>query len=66
MTEIVAGVSVPDSPLANEATALLREAGTPLLLDHSLRSFLFGSAVPWPGEAPDSAIQPPVGLVTRL
>ena len=43
MTEAIAGVSIPDSPLATEATALLREAGTPLLLDHSLRSFLFGS-----------------------
>ena len=36
MTETVTGVSVPDSPLASEATALLREAGTPLLLSDGL------------------------------
>jgi hypothetical protein len=40
MTETIAGVTIPDSPLATEATALLREAGTTLLLNHSLRSFL--------------------------
>jgi hypothetical protein len=43
MSEIVAGIRIPDSKLAREATALLREYGTPLLLAHSLRVYLFGA-----------------------
>src|SRR3954467_1153460 len=43
MSEIVAAVRVPDSKLAREATALLREYGTPLLFAHSLRVYLFGA-----------------------
>ena len=43
MSEIIAGIRVPDSKLAREATGLLREHGTPLLYAHSLRVFLFGS-----------------------
>jgi len=43
MSEIVAGIRVPDSKLAREATELLREHGTPLLFAHSLRVFLFGA-----------------------
>ena len=43
MSEIIAGIRVPDSKLAREATDLLREHGTPLLFAHSLRVFLFGS-----------------------
>jgi hypothetical protein len=43
MSEIVAGISIPDSKLACEATDLLREYGTPLLFAHSLRVYLFGA-----------------------
>src|SRR5581483_7606294 len=43
MSEIVAGIRIPDSKLAREATELLREHGTPLLYAHSLRVYLFGA-----------------------
>ena len=36
-SEIVAEIRVPDTKLAREATDLLREHGTALLLAHSLR-----------------------------
>src|SRR5271154_1368816 len=43
MAEVIAGIRVPDSRLAREATDLLREHGTPLLFAHSLRVYLFGA-----------------------
>src|SRR5918911_5350837 len=43
MSNIVAGIRIPDSKLAREATELLREHGTPLLFAHSLRVYLFGA-----------------------
>src|SRR5438067_7946329 len=43
MSETIAGIRIPDSKLAREATDLLREHGTPLLFAHSLRVYLFGS-----------------------
>jgi hypothetical protein len=43
MSEVIAGIRIPDSKLAREATDLLREHGTPLLLAHSLRVYLFGA-----------------------
>src|SRR5690348_17098311 len=43
MPEIIAGIRIPDSKLAREATDLLREHGTPLLFAHSLRVYLFGA-----------------------
>jgi hypothetical protein len=43
MAEVIAGIRIPDSKLAREATELLREHGTPLLLAHSLRVYLFGA-----------------------
>ena len=43
MFQSVAGVQVPDSRLARQATELLREHSTPLLFAHSLRVYLFGS-----------------------
>lgn len=39
----VAGIAVPDSYLANQATELLLEHGTDFLYNHSLRVFLFAS-----------------------
>jgi hypothetical protein len=43
MSEIVAGIRIPDSKLAREATDILREYGTPLLFAHSVRVYLFGA-----------------------
>ena len=43
MPENVAGIPIPDSQLAREATDRLREHGTPLLFAHSLRVFVFGA-----------------------
>jgi HD domain len=43
MTDTIAGVAVPDSALAREATELIRETTTPLIFDHSRRVYLFGS-----------------------
>jgi hypothetical protein len=43
MSELIAGIKIPDSKLAREATDLLREHGTPLLFAHSLRVYLFGA-----------------------
>jgi HD domain len=39
----IAGVMVPDSKLAREATALVRDTESPLLFNHSARVFHFGS-----------------------
>ncbi|MFF5480476.1 HD domain-containing protein [Streptomyces sp. NPDC012935] len=43
MSESIAGVQIPDSTLAREATELVREVASPLLFDHSRRVFLFGA-----------------------
>lgn len=39
----VAGINIPDSALAQQATELLLEHGTPFIYNHSLRVFLFSS-----------------------
>jgi hypothetical protein len=39
----VAGVTVPDTKLARDATALVRESTTDLIYNHSRRVFYFGS-----------------------
>lgn len=41
--KIIAGIKIPDSTIAGQATELLREHGTELLYNHSLRTFLFAS-----------------------
>jgi HD superfamily phosphodiesterase len=43
MSEVIAGITVPDSQVAVEATELIRETTNPLIFDHSRRVFLFGS-----------------------
>lgn len=43
MTETIAGIQIPDSTLAREATELVREAATDLIYHHSRRTFLFGA-----------------------
>src|SRR4051812_46233854 len=42
MGESIAGVSIPDSRIANETTAFIQDAESPLLYHHSLRTYLFG------------------------
>jgi HD superfamily phosphodiesterase len=42
MTEYIAGVPVPDTRLAADATELVRESAPPLLFHHSRRVYLFG------------------------
>ncbi len=39
----VAGIPIPDSAVAREATELVRDVATQLLFDHSRRVFLWGS-----------------------
>lgn len=43
MTETIAGITIPDSTLAREATELIREVASELVFHHSRRVFLFGS-----------------------
>lgn len=43
MSERIAGIEIPDSGLAAEATELIRDTAGPLLYAHSRRVFLFGS-----------------------
>lgn len=43
MSERIAGIDIPDSRLAIEATELVRDVASPLLFHHSRRVFLFGS-----------------------
>ena len=43
MAEIIAGVSIPDSALAREATEMIRDTTTELIYHHSRRVYLFGA-----------------------
>ncbi|MGK5742523.1 HD domain-containing protein [Micromonospora sp. URMC 103] len=43
MTETIAGISIPDTPLVTAATDLVRQATDDLLYHHSRRVFLFGA-----------------------
>lgn len=43
MTETIAGVTIPDSKMAQDATELVRDVADDLIFDHSRRTFLFGS-----------------------
>jgi hypothetical protein len=39
----IAGITIPDTPLVRDVTALIREVEDDLLFDHSRRVFLFGA-----------------------
>jgi hypothetical protein len=41
----IAGIAIPDSRLAEDATQFLRDTAPPLLYDHSRRVFLWGALV---------------------
>ncbi|UPK68472.1 HD domain-containing protein [Chitinophaga filiformis] len=43
MPKAVAGIKIPDSTITRQATELLREHGSELLYNHSLRTFLFAA-----------------------
>src|SRR5215470_6441613 len=43
MSEIIAGIKIPDSQMARDATQLVRDTETDLLYHHSRRVFLFGA-----------------------
>lgn len=43
MTESIAGIRIPDSKMARDATELLREVATELVYNHSRRVYVFGS-----------------------
>ncbi|MCH8559963.1 HD domain-containing protein [Nesterenkonia sp. DZ6] len=43
MSEIIAGITIPDSTMAREATELVRDVAVPLVFHHSRRVYLFGS-----------------------
>lgn len=43
MTETIAGIRIPDSKMALDATELIREVATDLVYNHSRRVFVFGS-----------------------
>ncbi|WP_218220684.1 HD domain-containing protein [Nesterenkonia sp. Act20] len=43
MSENIAGIPIPDSTMAREATSLVREAAPALVFHHSRRVYLFGS-----------------------
>ena len=45
--QTAAGVTVPDTKLAREATELVRESTTDLMYNHSRRVFWFGSLQGW-------------------
>lgn len=45
MSTSIAGVLIPDSKLAREATEHVRDCESPLLLHHSLRVYYFGALV---------------------
>ncbi|MGV9233542.1 hypothetical protein [Streptomyces nigra] len=43
MSEIVAGVEIPDTAAVAEATRLVQETTSPLIYHHSRRVFVFGA-----------------------
>ncbi|MDE1182510.1 HD domain-containing protein [Paraburkholderia sp.] len=43
MSTVIAGIKIPDSKMAREATQLVRDTETDLLFHHSTRVFLFGA-----------------------
>ena len=43
MAEVIAGIAIPDSTMAQDATDLLRDVADDLVFHHSRRVFLFGS-----------------------
>lgn len=43
MAETIAGITIPDSKMAQDATDLVRDVADDLIFDHSRRVFIFGS-----------------------
>jgi len=54
MRETIAGITIPDSALARDATELVRDTTSELIFNHSRRVFLFGSIrAPFLNHQPD-------------
>ena len=45
MSSTIAGIRIPDSQLAREATDLVRDTETDLLFHHSTGVYLFGALI---------------------
>ncbi len=45
MATEIAGIRIPDSKLAREATELAREVSSPMLFNHVMRSYFFGALI---------------------
>lgn len=43
MAETIAGITIPDSTMANEATELIRDVASPLVYGHCRRVYVFGA-----------------------
>ena len=43
MTDTIAGIAIPDTKIASDATELVRETTNELIFNHSRRVFIFGS-----------------------
>lgn len=43
MAETIAGITIPDSTMANEATELVRDVASPLVYGHCRRVYVFGA-----------------------
>lgn len=54
-TRVLAGVTVPDTPLVSAAIELARESSSPYLFNHSMRSWLFAEAIAQAKSAPYDA-----------
>lgn len=63
MTETIAGIEIPDTPLLSQATALVREAADDTLFHHSRRVFLWGMLK---SRARGLSVDPELGYVGGL
>ncbi len=62
-TRVLAGVTVPDTPLVSRAIEFARENSKPYLFNHSMRSWLFAEAV---AQSRNAAHDPEVLAVATL
>jgi HD domain len=63
MAETIAGIAVPDSRMAREATDFICDVETPLLFHHSRRTYLFGMLH---GQLRDQSVDPELLYVAAM
>lgn len=63
MAETIAGITIPDSKLATEATDLVRDAATELIYGHCRRVYLFGALR---GQRDDIAYDPELLYIAAM